>query len=539
VTLQLKKQNPLASAKRLGTAALFSLLMTTTLPVGHAMAEDLLIARGNEPVSIDPHFSRNGNNQMTSLHIFDRLLLSDENARPIPGLAVSWENEDELTWLVKLREGVQFHDGTPFTAQDVVYSFERAPDVPNSPASFAESLSTLESMEVVDDHTIRFTSNRPNPQFMENIGTIYIVSHIAAADAESIDFNDPAVAVGTGPFRFVSWVPGDRLILERNPDYWGEVSDFENVTMRFITNDAARVASLLAGDVDVIDLVAPADLPQLHAASNINVFETGTVRLVYLALNQADGAPLLTDQSGAPLDENPLQNSNVRKAISLMIDREGIVENILQGSGEAASQTVPEGVYGYTANLDVTQPDLEEAQRLLAEAGYPDGFGVTVHGSGDRFLMDGEITQAIGQMLARGGLQVNGVEVRPYSVYTGEAAAGEYSLFIFSYGNSSGEASRGLSNLFNTFDPDRDLGTLNRFRYSNPEFDELIARALEEFDLDLREQLLGEAAELALGEDTAMVPLYFQTLAWAAREGLEVIPRRDERTLAMSVSISE
>ncbi len=519
---------------RVTCVALSIVAATTSL----SAAEQLVIARGNEPVSIDPHFSRNGNNQMTSLHIFDRLLLSDENARPTPGLAVSWENEDEVTWLVHLREGVTFHDGTPFTAADVVFSFERAPDVPNSPASYAESLSTLESMEVVDDHTIRFRSNRPNPQFMENIGNIYIISRAAAEEATSNDFNDPAIAVGTGPFKFVSWVPGDRLTLERNPDYWGQVSDFDTVVMRFITNDAARVAALLSGDVDVIDLVAPADLPRLRESSDINVFEVGTVRLVYLALNQSDDAPLLTDLAGNPLEENPLQDPRVRRAISLLIDRQGITDNILQGSGEPASQTVPEGVYGYASSIPVTQHDHEEAKRLLAEAGYPDGFGVTVHGSGDRFLMDGEITQAVGQMLAQGGLQVNDVQVRPYSVYTTEAANGDYSIFIFSYGNSSGEASRGLSNLFHTFDPDRDLGTLNRFRYSNPVFDEAITKALQEFDPDAREALLNESAEIALAQDTAMVPLYFQSLAWAAREGLEVTPRRDERTLAMSVRVT-
>lgn len=505
---------------------------------GVVHAQQLTIGRGSEHQSMDPHFTRAGPNQMTAMHVFDRLIHTDENVRPVPGLALSWEAEDELTWLIHLRPGVRFHDGTPLTADDVAYSLERAPRVPRSPASFAQSLSTLAEIEIVDDLTIRFRTTRPSPQFMENVGTIYILSRRASEGAESIDFNDPRVAVGTGPFRFVSWQPGDRLTLERNDDYWGERSDFERVVTRFISTDAARIAALRAGSVDLVDLVNPADLPHLRSMRGINVFQVGSLRLVYLALNQREDMTAFTTATGRPLGANPLRDHRVRRAIGKMIDRRGLTEYILQGAGEPATQMVPAGVFGYASSIRAGDVDHAAAHSLLDEAGYPDAFGVTLHGSGNRFVLDSEITQAIGQMLARGGLIVNRVEVRPYAAYTPRAAAGDYPLFLFSYGNTSGESSRGLSSLFHSYDAERDLGTLNRSRFSNAEFDAVINAALEEFDEVERERLLRQAAEIAFREYMAVIPLYFESAVWAARAGLEVVPRRDIRTLAMSVRIA-
>lgn len=496
-----------------------------------ALAQDLTIGRGNEPQSIDPQFSRTGPNQMTALHIFDQLTLTDANVRSRPGLAVSWTNEDPTTWLVKLREGVKFHDGSDFTAEDVVYSLERAPNVPNSPASFQQSVADIDTMEIVDPLTIRFTTKTQTPIFIDTIGTVYIVSKAATEGKESSDFNDGTAAIGTGPYKFVSWSPGDKLILKRNDDYWGDKPAYENVTMRFISNDAARVAALLSGAVDLIDLVPPADLPSLRGNSDIKVYDTPTVRLIYLALNQADDAPFLTDLDGNPLDANPFQDSRVRRAISMMIDRQAIIDRVLYGAGEAASQIVPEGVFGFNPEIAVPQADIDAAKALLAEAGYPDGFGITLHSSNDRFSQDGEVAQALGQLLARGGLKVNGVETFPYSVYSKEAGNNAYGAFLFSYGNSTGESSRGLLSAIHTYDKENDMGTLNRFRYSNPEFDAAIEAATQIFDPAEREEALKAAAAIAFNE-AAIVPLYFQALSWASKAGVDFTPRRDERTLA-------
>lgn len=511
-----------------------TLVMAAALALSAAptMAQELTIGRGNEPQSIDPQFSRTGPNQMTALHIFDRLVTTDKNVRMQPALAESWESVDPTTWLVHLRQGVTFHDGSPLTAEDVVYSLTRAPDVPNSPASFAGSVSEIEAMEIVDDHTIRFTSKSPSPLFVENIGTVYIVSKAATEGKANEDFNSGAAAIGTGPYKFVSWQPGDRLILERNEGYWGEKPAYEKVTMRFISNDAARVAALLSGAVDLIDLVPPADLPSLRANADLKVYDTPTVRLIYLALNQQEGAPFITDLDGKPLAENPFKDARVRKAVSLMIDRQAIIDRLLYGAGEAASQIVPEGVFGFNPDIAVPQADVDQAKALLAEAGYPDGFGITIHSSNDRFSQDAELAQVLGQFLARGGLKVNGVETLPYSVYSKEAGKNAYGAFVFSYGNSTGESSRGLLSAIHSYNKDADLGTLNRFRYSNPAFDTAVVEAAQIFDPAERESALQKAAAIA-ADDTAMVPLYFQALSWASKKGIDFEARRDERTLAM------
>lgn len=501
----------------------------TALP---ALAQDLTIGRASEPQSIDPQFSRTGNNQMTSLHIFDRLVLTDKNVRSMPGLAERWENVDPLTWMVHLRQGVTFHDGSPFTAEDVVFSLTRAPDVPNSPASFGGSVADIDTMEIVDDHTIKFTSKTPSPLFIETIGTVYIVSKAATENATNEDFNSGKAAIGTGPYKFVSWSPGDRLEIVRNDDYWGEKPAYENVTMRFISNDAARVAALLSGAVDLIDVVPPADLPSLRSNSDLKVYDTPTVRLIYLALNQAEDAPGLTDLAGALLPVNPLMDARVRTAISMMIDRQAIIDRLLYGAGEAAGQIVPEGVFGYNPDIKVPAYDPEGAKALLAEAGYPEGFGITIYGSNDRFSQDGELAQVLGQFLARGGLKVNGVETLPYSVFSKEAGNNAYGSFVFSYGNSTGEASRGLVSAIHTYDKERNLGTLNRFRYSSPAFDQAILAATEIFDEQEREKAL-QAAAVIPAEETAIVPLYFQALSWASKASVDFDARRDERTLAM------
>ena len=514
------------------------LAFTAALMVLSAQAVELRIGRANEPQSIDPQFARTGNNQMTAVHIFDRLIISDENIRAKPGLALSWRNIDPKTWEVKLRPNVKFHDGSAFTADDVVFSMERAPKVPNSPASFADAVKFIDKMVILDPLTIRFTTTAPDPMFMGNIGTVFIVSKKYTEKATNADFNSGVAAIGTGPYKFVSWTPGDRLQLVRNDAYWGAKPEYDKVSMRFISNDAARVAALLSNSVDVIDLVPPEDLPKLKSNPKFHIYETATVRLVYLALNQRQPAPFLTDLNGKPLEKNPLNDERVRRAISLMIDKSALVTRVVQGSGEAASQLVPKGIFGYNSALKVTPPNLPEAKKLLAQAGYPNGFGITLHGSNDRFLMDREITQAMGQFLARGGLKVNKVDALPYSVYSKDAGKGAYGMFIFSYGSTTGESSRGLESLFHTMDKDRNMGSLNRTLYTNPAFDVAIKRGMQEFDTKVREKKLQDASSM-IQDDYAYVPLYYQSLAWASRKGVKFKARLDEQTHAMSASIEK
>ncbi len=515
--------------KRSALAVLVGLGVMTGASI--ASAAELVIGRGSEHQSIDPQFSRTGPTQMTAAHMFEGLMDHDEKGTYRPALAESFENVDPTTWIAKLRPGVTFHDGSPLTPEDVVFSIERAPNVPNSPAPFVDYVANVQSMEIVDAHTIKFTSKRPDPNFADRVGGVFIVSKKAAENATNADFNSGKAAIGTGPYKFVEWVPADRLVLQRNDAYWGPKPAYEKVTVRFISNDAARVAALLSGSVQLIDQVPPTDQPNLKKDPDIELFSTASARLIYLALNQRDEAPGVTDLDGKPLAANPFRDSRVRQAISMMIDRKGIVDRILFGEGEPTMNQVPEGMLGYNPDL---QPvfDPAAAKKLLADAGYPKGFGITINGSNDRFLSDGDVTQALGQLLARGGLKVNKVETFPYSVYSKAAGKGEYGAYLFSNGNSSGEAGAGLAATLHTYDKEKKLGNLNRHRYSNPEFDKAIMEATAVFDVAKRQKLLADAAALVF-KDGGIIPLYHQAITWAARKGVTYVPRRDERTYAM------
>jgi peptide/nickel transport system substrate-binding protein len=516
--------------KMLRFIALVCLLSAALSPA--VLARDLIIGVSNQPHSIDPQFSRTGNNGQAAQNIFERLVQPDENLQLQPALAVSWENTDPLTWVVKLRAGVRFHDASPLTAEDVVFSLERAGRIPDSPAPFTANVAPIASMEILDPLTIKFTTKKPAPQFMEAVGMVFIVSKAAAVGKGVDDFNSGKAAVGTGPYKFVAWTPGDRLVLERNEKYWDKAPDFDKVTYRLIANNTARVAALRAGDVDLIDEVRPADKATLAAISGIRLHSIASTRLIYLNLDCGrDESPFVVGAAGKPLKPNPLRDARVRQAISKMIDRKLIIDRILSGAGMPAGQLVPHGLGGYSDKLPPERIDLKAAKELLAQAGYPNGFGITIHSSRDRFPGDAEIAQAVGQLLARGGLKVKGVVTQPYNVYVTAASKQAFSAFIFSYGTNTPSSAPGLTNLLMTYDQTADTGSLNRARYSNPSFDTKMRQALVEFDERKRSALLAEAADIAFGE-AAFLPLYWQEVTWASRTGVEYRANRSEATIA-------
>lgn len=511
-----------------------ALLATTALTALPAAAQDLTIARSNEPSSIDPQFSRTGNNQMTGELMFDRLVDFSANLEMSPGLATEWTATDETTWDITLRQGVTFHDGSPLTIEDVIFSLERTDEVPNSPAPFSNNVADIASMEKIDDTTLRIVTKTPAPQLMEAVGQVFIVSRAAAEGAASEDFATGDAAIGTGPYVFESWTPGEVLKIRAYDGYWGEVPEFRDVDIRFITNDAARVAALLAGDVDVIDAVPPTDLPRLEGDDAINVISAASGRVIYLGLSQRDAFPEVTDLQGNPLPENPFKDARVRKAVSLMIDRQLIVDRVLGGSGVPAGQLVPDVIGGYSADVPADAVDVEQARALLAEAGYPEGFGITIYSSNDRFPGDADLAQALGQMLARGGLTVNGVQTVPYNVYSKAASDGDYSVFVFSLGSSTPSAVPNLSGLLVSYDEAAGTGQFNRVRFSDAAFDEGLAAAMQEFDTETRNAMLADLTTEVFAQ-MPVVPLYWQKVHWAARDGLTIDGGLSEDTLAQSV----
>ena len=499
-----------------------------------ASAQDLSIGLAAESSSLDPQFYATVSNESLAQHFFDPLIRQDEHQRLLPGLAESWRAVDATTWEFRLRPGVTFHDGSDFTAEDVAATIRRAPRVTSNPGSFAIYARAIKEIEILDPLTIRFHTATPYPLLPNDLSALEIISR-RFESATTEDFNSGRAMIGTGPFRFTGWRPGESVSMERNDGYWGAKPAWAHVTLKPISNDSARVAALLSGGVDVIEGVPTSILASLRQRPDVALAQAVTNRLIYLQIDVArEHSPFVTDRAGRPLDRNPLQDRRVRLAISKAINRPAIVEHVMEGAAEPAGQLLPAGYFGVSPRLSPEAFDPEGARRLLAEAGYPDGFGITVHGPNDRFLNDERILQAIGQMLARVGIDAK-VEALPSSIYFPRAAKSEFSLFLVSWSSETGEPSGPLRGILATRDPSRGWGASNRGGYSSPPLDAALGEALGTIDEPRREQLLQRATETAIG-DLAIVPIQFQVAIWGMRPGLGYVPRSDGFTLAQAVS---
>ncbi|MDR7126429.1 ABC transporter substrate-binding protein [Pseudotabrizicola sp. 4114] len=498
-------------------------------------AEDLTIGVGGTATSIDPHFYNASPNNSIAMQIFDRLTERDAAGQLLPGLAERWEAVDELQWRFSLRPDIKWHDGEAFTADDVVFTFERARDVPNSPGGFGGFLRAVESVEAADDATVLITTKAPAPNLPGDLANIAIVSRHAGEGADTSDYNSGKAAIGTGAFRFKEFRQGDQITLDRNPDWWGHDVAWDTVTYRVISSAGGRTTAMLAGDVDIIDTPAAADLARLQSTDGITVESTPGLRVIYLVGSPLAGPQMqfISGPNGEALSENPLADVRVRKALSIALNREAIVDRIMEGTATASGQWLPEGAFSYSPDIAVPEQDAEAAKALLAEAGYPDGFRLTVHVPNDRYPNAPAVVQAVAQMWTRIGVQTT-VEALPWITYS--AKMSEFAMKLLGLGNATFDASSMLINVLGTADKERGLGASNDSGYSNPKLDEMTAAALSIYDDAEREQALIAAVKVAL-EDGAILPLYQQTNSWAMREGLTYAPRIDERTLAKDIMV--
>jgi peptide/nickel transport system substrate-binding protein len=452
----------------------------------------------------------------------------------IPGLALSWKARDENTWEFKLRDA-RFHDGTPFTAEDVAYTLDRVPRVKNSPASFSLYTKAVTGTEVVDPHTILLRTAGPYPLLPTDMANIFIIPHELGPEPATEDFNSGKNAIGTGPFRFVSYRPGDRIEIERFDDYRGQKPEWQHVTYRIISNDASRTAALLAGDVGIIEFVPPTDLASLRNDKRVTLSEVVSNRSIFLWLDHAhDGpSPYVTGPNGEVLEKNPLKDLRVRQALSMAINRQAIVDRVMEGAATPTGQWVRPGSYSYVPDLPPTAYQPDKAKALLAEAGYPKGLRITIHGPNDRYVNDAKIIQAVAQFWQRIGIQTT-VEAMPWNTFVARTGKQEFSVFLVGWGVSSGEGLNPLRAQLSTWNPARGLGTANRGRYSNPVVDKLVDQAMGTMDDEAREQIIQKAMKLAM-DDVPVIELHLQKNIWATRAGLAYEPRVDEATLAMGV----
>ena len=502
---------------------------------GAAAAQNLTIGTGGSITSLDPHFFNAAPNNALAAHVFDRLVDRDARARAVPGLAESWRALDELTWEFTLRRGVTWHDGRPFGPDDVVFTLARAPNVPHSPTGFGSALRSVAGVEVVDGRVIRIRTHWPNPLMPTDLAGIAIISRHVGEGATTEDYNSTRAAIGTGPYRVTAHRAGERTELSRNETHWAGAEPWARVSYRFIANDSARSAAMLAGDVDMIDQVSPSDVPRLRRDGRVAISEIQSLRLVHLGplyLPQLNPAQV-SDHGGQPLPHNPFLDVRVRRALDIAINRGALVERVMEGLGAPAGQWLPAGVYSHDPQTPVRAFDPDTARRLLAEAGFPQGFRLTLHTPNDRFPNDSRLAQAVAQMWTRIGVRTE-VEALPWASFSARAARQEFAMTLTSWGSTTGEGLSYLINILQTHDPSRRMGPGNARRHSNPALDAMIDEAVRIMDDQAREAAIQRIVRHVVAETPAFMLLHLQNV-WAHRRGLRHDPRMDERTLAMGI----
>lgn len=507
--------------------------------VGGAAAQstdrNLAIGVGGAFNTMDPHFYNSSPNASLSSHFFEPLVVRDARAVPTPGLAESWRRISDTVWEFRLRPGVKWHDGRDFTADDVAFSFARVPNVPNTAGSFAGYIRAVTRVEVVDPLTIRLHTAAPHPLLLVELASIFIVSRHVGEGAATEDYNSGRAAIGTGPYRLASYDQGNRVEMTRNDRHWGPAQPWARVSYRMIGNDAARSAALLAGDVDVIDQVPSSDLARLRRDPRVGISEIVSLRMIHVApdWSRRENPIFVSDTAGRPLTTNPFFDPRVRRALSISINRAALAERVMEGTAIPNGQWLPPGLSTYNPAVPVPAFDPEAAKRLLAEAGFPQGFRLTLHTPNDRYPNDSRVAQAVAQMWSRVGVQTT-IEALPWASFSARAARQEFGMRLAGWGSTTGEASIALANVYGTYSREARTGSANSGRYSNPALDALVRRAVSTVDDAQREELLREAVKMTMDDDASFI--LFQLINfWAMRTGLTYEARMDERTTAMAV----
>lgn len=482
----------------------------------------LTIARPTDAISLDSMLETTAPGAWVYVNVLEPLIRLNADMEIEPVLAERYEVIDDTRVRFHLRQGVKFHDGEPFNADAVVFNFQRFLES-DPPARWAPLAGPIQGAEKVDEYTVDVTTKEPYGPVLRALAMPYV--HMVspkAAQEKGADFG--RAPVGTGPFRFVEWVTDDRIVLEKNPDYWGEGPYLDRVVFRVIPEESARMLALRSGEVDMVLNPAPAELPALAADANYAVHEATGLRVIFAGFN---------------LSMPPVDDARIRRAIAHAIDVDSILEHVIEGAATEATGYISPGVFGYAdvGIRDKYRYDPEEARRLLAEAGYTgtdaegfltrNGERLTLKflGYRGRYLKDGEIIEAIQAQLREVGidLQVDFLEWgAAFNIIRSEDMP--YHMYLMGWVTTNADADYTLYSLFHS----KELPPVgwNRARYANPRVDELLEAARVSLDQEERRRLYAEVQEL-LAEDTLLIPIYntVETAVTAAYvKGLQMHP---------------
>jgi len=502
---------------RLGLAG--GIIAALLITVSAAQAENTLrwASRG-DALTFDPH-GQNETPTITSLtQVYETLASRNADLEMVPRLATSWEIVEPLIWEFRLRQGVSFHDGTPFSGEDVAFSIARAK---GETSDFRNLLTTVDYVEVVSPHVVRFHTTVPAPLLPANLTDVFILSQAWAEAndvvvAQDFDHGDENYSVrhanGTGPFMLELREPDIRTIMVRNDNWWGlEVFGAHNVDRIIytpITNDATRVAAILSGEIDFVLDPPLQDLRRIEATPNLRLQQTAQVRTIFFGLNQSRPELASSNIRGA----NPFADRRVRLAVYQAINIEAIRTRIMRGFSSPAGIITPPRVNGHTPELDERFPyDPDASRALMAEAGYGEGFSVTLDCPNNRYVNDEAICQAVVAMLARIGIDVS-LDAQPKSLHFPKIDRRETDFYMQGWGVPTLDSEYVFQFLYYTGRRGNGTG------YSNPRVDELTDLMSQELDPERRNELIAEAWAI-VRDDIVFVPLHHQVIVWALREG--------------------
>jgi len=510
---------------------------------------EVTVGLAGDTLSMDPYVYNETISNAVLQHLYEALVLTDRELRNVPGLATDWElSEDLLTWTFYLREGVKFHNGNEFNADDVIFSFDRAQE----PFSKWDSIfANVESYEKVDDYTVKMHFSAPEVIFLSRIRDLMILDKetFEGKGEDYISLNPN----GTGRYTLEEYVREDRIVFARNEDYWGEKPQAKKVTYKPIMNDATRTANVLTGDVDLVVDVPVRDVEILKTNENLEIIQQPSLRIIYLNFagwtdNPSPGAE---DPIVSPDGSNPFQSINVRNAIYHAINVPEITVKIMDGFSTPAASYSPTTFVGYNPDIEIPEHDPELAKSLLDEAGYPiqdsgelEGyrFQVTLDASNDRYVNDAQIAQSIAGYLERVGIKVN-LNLMSRNIFftyiRGTNPMGDITHFLMSgWADGSGEGVTLAADLLYSHDQTgpvkKGFGGVNRGYYKNETVDALIDEALATREVEQRDELIQEVWKIA-SEDVAYIPIHFQQDVFATNKSITYHPRPNKYVYAWDI----
>ena len=516
-------------------------VLTSLLALSAATSAQILrVANQGDALSLDPHSLNESLQLSVTANTYESLVGRAKDLSLAPLLATSWKQTAPTVWRFELRKGVKFHDGTPFSADDVVFSFSRGK---GDGSDMKAHLSDVKEVRKVNDHAIDIETNGPQPILPAVISNIMIMSqkwceaNQAARPVDKrkgIENTASFKANGTGPFRVRERQPGVRTVFVRNPTYWGKIDgNAQEVIFTPIANPSTRVAALISGEVDVMEPVPLQDVARINSSPNTRVLTGPELRTVFLGMDQKRDELLFSNVKG----KNPFKDKRVRQAFYQGIDIEGIKRTVMRGASRPTALLLGPGVNGFDEGMDKRLPyDADAAKKLLADAGYPNGFEVAMNCPNDRYVNDGQICQAVAQNLAKIGVKIN-LQAETKGTYFPKVLRRDTSFYLLGWAPTSYDAHNVLASLAACPD-DKGAGQFNLGAYCNPKLDELTMKIKSETDKPKRQALI-EAAFKLHADDIGHLPLHQQSLAWGMSKKVTLTQRADNFMPFKWISINQ